>query len=451
MIQVEQKNIYSGPRGIAIKILNRVERTDAYLDKLLDNELKSNELSDLDKNLLNEIVHGVIRWKLRLDWVLNGFYHGTYIKAEINLKNALRVAAYQILFLDKIPHHAAVNESVEFVKRLNGEKAANLVNAVLRNIIRNLGNINYPPEDQDYSHYLSIYYSHPSWMVKKWLSRFGKEETQKLLLANNQIPPISIRINRLKIETNQFLKLLDEYKISYLGSEYINYFLRVNNLQELVEKKLFGAGYFTIQDESSALPVILLDPKPGEIVIDLCAAPGGKSTHIAELMQNSGKVIAVDKYTQKLNLLQKSCDRLGIKIVELVIADATELQIEPADKVIADVPCSGLGVLRKKPDIKWKRDSSDINDLTDYQNKILNNAANLVKPGGVLVYSTCTIEPEENYQVVEKFLASHPYFVLDNASKYINDNLVNSMGFVETFPHKHYIDGSFAARMIRID
>ncbi len=444
----DQQNIYEGVRGTSIKILNRIERTDAYLDKLLDTELRNKDVSDLDKSLLNEIVHGVIRWKSRLDWVINGFYHGNYVKSEINLKNALRVATYQILFLEKIPHHAAVNEAVEFIKRLNGEKAANFVNAVLRTIIRNIDAIKFPDPEMDAVHYLGVYYAHPAWMVKKWLARFGFENTQKLLLANNQIPEITIRINRLKIEPAKFLSNLEEAKLLYQGSEYIDYYLRVRNLSELSELNYFQSGYFTIQDESAALPSILLNPQPGERVIDMCAAPGGKTTHLAEMMKNQGKIIAVDKYDHKLNLIRSSCDRLGIDIVEYVVSDASELELESADKILVDVPCSGLGVLRKKPDIKWKREPDDLLKLNVFQTGLLNKAAKLLKPGGAIVYSTCSTEPEENFMIVEEFLKTHTDFVIDDAAKYTNHILVNENKCVETYPHKHNIDGSFAARLI---
>lgn len=450
ILSLEQKdNLYKGPRGLAVKILNRIERTDAYLDKLLDYEFKHKELSELDKAFLNELVHGVIRWKNRLDWILNGFYHGTFSKVEINLKNVLRVAAYQILFLDKIPNHAAVNEAVEFVKRISGEKAANLVNAVLRNIIRNINEIKYPDPSTDIVHYLSVYYSHPNWLVKRWITRYGVEETQKFLVANNQIPDISIRINRTKIDPLKFLKLLEEFNINYNGSEYIDYFVRVRSITKLIENKVYADGYFSIQDESSALPSILLDPQPGETIIDLCASPGGKSTHIAEMMQNQGKIIAIDKYSHKLNLLKRNSNRLGLDIIETKLGDAAEISLEPADRVLLDAPCTGFGVLRKKPDIKWKRDLKDILKLSEYQQKIITNAAKMVKPGGVLVYSTCTTEPEENIDVVDKFLNENPNFIIDPAQKFVNLNLVNKVGYIETLPHKHNIDGTFAVRLLK--
>jgi 16S rRNA (cytosine967-C5)-methyltransferase len=441
--------LYYGPRGTAVKILNRVERTDSYLDKVLDAELKSTDLNDLDKGLLTELVHGVLRWQNKLDWVLNGFSHGNFAKSDINVKNTLRVALYQILFLDRIPHAAAVNEGVEFIKRIRGDKPAGLVNAVLRNVIRNIEGIRYPDPNEDQIQYLSVVHSHPHWMVKRWLERFGNEETQKLLAANNERPGLSLRINRLKVEPGYFLKQLDESQIPYTGSSHIDFFVKVKGLSKIAQMELFRNGMFTIQDESGSLPCLLLGAAPGERVIDLCAAPGGKTTHIAEMMKNEGEVIAMDKYEAKLALIKAACDRLGLHNVTLRVVDDEAHHQAQADRVLLDAPCSGLGVLAKKPDIKWKRDVSDIPKLAALQSELLETAANLVKPGGVLVYSTCTIEPEENQQMVGGFLARHPDFHLEDARDFVSRALVNEEGFVETFPHRHAMDGSFAARLVK--
>ncbi|MGB6033691.1 MAG: 16S rRNA (cytosine(967)-C(5))-methyltransferase RsmB [Bacteroidota bacterium] len=442
-------SLYSGPRGTAVKILNRVDRTDSYLDKLLDAELRSPDLNDLDKGLLTEIAHGVLRWQSRLDWVLNGFSHGNFAKSEINIKNALRVALYQILFLGRVPHSAAVNEAVEFVKRIRGEKPAGLVNAVLRNIIRNMDGIRYPDRKADEIQYLSVFFAHPQWMVKRWVSRFGVEEATRLFQANNERPSLSLRINTLKIEPVSFLRQLEQQKITYTGSSHIDYFVKVKRLTRIGQMELFRNGMFTIQDESAALPGILLAPRPGDRVVDLCAAPGGKTTHIAELMKNDGEIVALDKYEAKLNLIRASCDRLGCTIVSLRVGDAMQYEQESVDKVLLDVPCSGLGVLAKKPDIKWKRDVSDIYRLREFQLQFIESAARLLKAGGVLVYCTCTTEPEENQGIVQEFLRTHPDFSLDHAGQYVSKDLVSEDGYIETFPHRHEMDGSFAARLIR--
>lgn len=447
--EMPSSTLYAGPRGTAVKILNRVERTDSYFDKLLDAELKSKEISDLDKGLLAEIVHGIMRWQGRLDWILNGFTHGNFVKSEVNVKNALRVGLYQILFLSHVPQYAAVNEAVEFIKRIRGDKFANLVNAVLRNIIRSIDNIHYPKKDDDPLLYLSVYYSHPLWMVKRWAERFDREDLERLLIANNEIPSLTLRINKLKIMPAEFLTLLDKQSIPYSGSAFIDYFLKVKSLTAIAQLNIFQSGLFSIQDESAALPVMLLAPSSGDRIIDMCAAPGGKTTYIAELMQNSGSILAVDKYESKLNLIRFSCERLGITNVELVCLDAAELQTELADKILVDAPCTGLGALRKKPDIKWKREPEDIHRLAKTQIRMLENAARLLKPGGVIVYSTCTTEPEENIHVVRAFLATHPDYRIDDAAGFVNKAVVSQEGCIETFPHRHHIDGSFAARLVK--
>jgi 16S rRNA (cytosine967-C5)-methyltransferase len=448
-VPVERPSLYGGPRGTAVKLLNRVERTDSYLDKLLDGEMKASDLSDLDKGLLTEIVHGVLRWQNRLDWVLNGFSHGNFAKSEINVKNALRVALYQILFLERIPHAAAVNEGVEFIKRIRGDKPAGLVNAVLRNIIRNMEGIRYPDPKEDIVQYLSVYYSHPHWVVKRWVARFGSEEAQKLLIANNERPALSLRINRLKTTPQKFRETLEQLQIAATPSEHLDHFVKARSLSKIGQMEIFRNGWFTIQDESAALPCLLLGPRPGERVIDMCAAPGGKTTNMAELMNNEGEVLAVDKYEAKLNLIRGSCDRLGLHNVRLLAADAATLDEGLADRVLLDAPCSGLGVLAKKPDIKWKRDVADILKLTVLQTQLIENAARLVKPGGVLVYCTCTTEPEENTGIVEAFLRRHPEFTLDDARQYLPPSFVNAAGYVETTPHRHQMDGSFAARLVK--
>ncbi|MBA4313599.1 MAG: 16S rRNA (cytosine(967)-C(5))-methyltransferase RsmB [Chlorobiaceae bacterium] len=439
--------LYAGPRGTAVKILNRVERTDSYLDKLLDVELRSKEISDLDKSLLAEIVHGVLRWQGRLDWVLNGFTHGNFSKSEVNVRNALRVALYQILFLTQVPHYAAVNEAVEFIKRIRGDKFSGFVNAVLRNIIRTLDGIHYPNPDEDLAQYLAVYYSHPLWMVKRWLPRFGREEVEKLLTANNEIPGLTLRINKLKISSAEFLSLLEKQNIQFHGSTFIDYFIKVKSLSGISQMNIFQQGFFTIQDESAALPVILLDPHPGERVIDMCAAPGGKTTFIAEMMKNEGEILAVDKYDTKLNMLKLSCDRLGVQNVRVLVADATTVETELADRILVDAPCSGLGTLRKKPDIKWKREPEDIKRMIRQQYSLLESAARMLKPGGVLVYSTCTTELEENSEMVNSFIGAHPEFYIEPANNFVNKSVVNAEGFIETMPHRHQIDGSFAARL----
>lgn len=443
----DTSNLYRGPRGTAVKILNRVERSDAYLDRVLDTEMRNTEMNELDKGLMNEIVTGVVRWQMKIDWVLTGFFHGNFTKAETNIKNALRVALYQILFLDKVPHSAAVNESVEFIKRLRGQKVADLVNGVLRNILRNLENIRYPDFKENKIQHLAVVESHPTWMVRRWVARFGYDETKKLLAANNERPDLTLRVNRLKIDFNYFLSQLEQHQIQFTRSEYLDFFVRVKHMAGIGGSDMFRQGFFVVQDESAGLVVRLLDPKPGDRVIDMCSAPGGKATFIGELMKNVGEIVAIDRYETRLNLVKSACQRLGIANAHYIAADAATVQTAPAEKVLVDAPCSGLGVLSKKPDAKWKREPEDLINLVQIQRAILENAAKHVKPGGVLVYSTCTTEFEENYEVIQSFLTGHSEFSIESASQFVDSRIVSADGYIETFPHRNAMDGSFAIRL----
>ena len=442
-----RERLYAGPRGTAVKILNRIERSDAYLDRLLDAELRSDEMNELDKGLMNEIATGVVRWQMKLDWVLTGFFHGNFTKAETNIKNALRVALYQILFLDKVPASAAVNEGVEFIKRLRGQKVADLVNAVLRNIIRNLENIRYPDPKEDRIRHLSVVESHPGWLVNKWVSRFGYDEARQLLAANNRRPDLTLRVNRLKIQFDYFLSQLNQYQVQYTRSQYLDCFVRVQHMTGIGSSDMFRQGFFSVQDESGGLAVRLLDPRPGERILDLCSAPGGKTTFIGELMKNVGEIVSVDRYETRLNLVKNAAQRLGIANAHFVVADASSIQLPPAEKVLVDAPCSGLGVLAKKPDTKWRREPDDIRELVKLQQAILENATTLVKPGGLIVYSTCTTEPEENVDVVRSFLARHQDFSIEPAEGLVPKEVMSDGGWVETFPHRQGMDGSFAVRL----
>ena len=443
------KALYDGVRGRAVKILNRVERTDAYLDKLLDIELKDPDLISEDKALLYKIVHGVVRWMGRLDWILNGFYKGQFSKAIPNLKNGLRVALYQILFLDRVPDYAAVNEAVEFVKKLQGQKPADLTNAILRNIIKNKNNIRYPNPDEDLPGYLTAYYSHPSWMVKRYLKRFGREEVEKLLTFNNEKPFLTLKVNNLKVEQDEFKKLLKSVNLDYYQGKYLPEFFILKNLSNITSWEYFGKGYFNIQDESAGFACRLLDVEPGMRVLDLCAAPGGKSAYLAGLMHNEGEIIAIDRYESRLKILRKNMERLGITCVKTVETDAFDFTDGKFDRVLTDVSCSGSGTLRKKPDIKWKHDLLDLRRMSELQYKLLEKASTLVNDGGYIVYSTCSIEPEENFGIVGKFLENHNEFKLGDISNRFPQELIDENGCIQTLPHVHKSDGAFAAKLIK--
>lgn len=451
------KRIYNNARALAVKIIIRCERSDAYLDKLIDFELKNNELNDLDKALLNELSHGVIRWLRRLDWFLNGFYRGQYEKCLSDVKNAMRVALYQIIFLNKIPYSAAVNEAVEFIKKLRGDKHAGVVNGLLRTIIRTLDSLVWPTREIDEVNYLGIIQSHPNWMVRRWVKRFGFDDAEKLCEANNQRPMLTLRINKAKTTVEEVEHYLQQQGMVSRRGKYLDYFLHTRMMSKIYNDEYFKKGYFTIQDESAGLMSELLKADEDNLILDVCAAPGGKSSHISEIMNSKGKIISIDKYLTKVDIMKRNFERLDTKNISVyhedIQAPKSELLREnllnKVDKVLVDAPCTGLGVISKKPDIKWKREVEDILKLQTIQLEILNKASEYVKDGGALVYSTCTTEEEENQEVIYKFLAEHSEFEIDNASKYVTSEVVNEKGFVEVFPHKHGIDGAFGARLIK--
>ncbi len=440
--------LYKGVRGISVKILNRIDRTDAYLDKMLDIELKNTDLGSKDKALLYEIVHGVIRNLGRIDWVLTGFYKGKFSKCIPNVKNSMRVALYQIMFLDKVPEYAAVNEAVNFVKKLQGERSANITNAVLRSIIRSKDKIRYPKKEEDLLGFLSAYYSHPSWLVKRWLNRYGDKFTEELLQANNKRPTLTLRVNKIVTNLAEMESLLKSENILFTKGKYLPNFIQLNGISNITNWEYFKKGYFSVQDESTGFSCHLLNPKPNDRVLDLFSAPGGKTSLLADLMQNKGEIIAIDKYESRLKILEKNIKRLSITNVQTIEADALEYKDEKKfDKILLDVPCSGLGTLTKKPDIKWRRDISGIRKLTELQPRLLEKGASLLKPGGELVFSTCTIEPEENFKIIKKFLEKHDEFELVDANKYFDKLLVANNGCIQTYPNIHGVDGAFAAKL----
>lgn len=448
---IEKNNEYSpSVRQLAVKILNRYDRSDSYIDKLLSHELKHEYLILKDKALLTEIVNGVIRWRGRIDWILTGFYHGDYQKCLNLVKNSMRIALYQMLFLNRIPIPAAIYESVEVVKRIQGDKTAAIVNGVLRNIARNVDNIRFPDRSDDEVYYIAVLYSHPKWMVKRWIDRYGLEETENIMEFNNQRPYIPVRVVTVNSDLDHIKSVFETHNIKFSESVYHKDTLLLDSPRyDLTASELFKSGKITIQDPSASIATKLSNAKAGDTVIDLCAAPGGKSFLLAEMMNNEGRVLAVDKHESKLRFISEGAERLGLSIIEVIAKDSEIHKFsEEADIVFADVPCSGLGTISKKPDIKWKKEPEDILKLIPHQRKILENAAKIVKPGGVIVYSTCTIEPEENEDNIKWFLDKHPEFQIDPAEKYLPEILCKN-GCYHSIPHISRMDGAFAVRLVK--
>lgn len=445
-----QGGLFESARGTAVKLLSRYESSDSYIDKLLEAELRRSELSAADRALVTELVNGCVRWQSRLDWILTGFYHGEFAKCLPIVKNSMRIALYQMLFLSKIPPPAAINESVELVKRLKGDRHAGIVNGVLRNILRNLQNIRYPGKEENVALAHSILYAHPQWIVKRYLDRYGDAETEALLASNNHRPMLTLRVNTLRTTREAVEAFLQEHDIKYDVSTVHPMSIRINSLRDVRSTPLFEEGQVAIQDASASLAVQLAAPQPGMTVYDLCSAPGSKAVYAAELMQNTGRIVALEKYESKLRYIEENAERAGITIIEPLHGDAREFVPDAlADLVLVDAPCTGLGTLSKKPDIKWRRDVDDIRKMAVIQRSILDHAATLVRVGGALVYSTCTIEPEENTGVINAFLADNPSFELDPADAYVAAEAVVD-GMVQTLPHRHACDGAFAARLRRV-
>jgi 16S rRNA (cytosine967-C5)-methyltransferase len=440
--------LFETAREMAVKVLNRVERSDSYLDRVLDFELRNPELSRVDKAFLTELVNGVIRWKMKLDYVISQFYRGDFSKVEISIKNALRTAVYQLMFLVRIPQSAIVNETVEFVKKLRGQEQGNQVNAVLRCAIRKINNLEYPAVEEDPVKSLSTVHSFPSWLVRRFVDRFGVFETEQLLTALNEKPRLSVRVNPMRGTVDQLISEFERGGAIVSRGKFIPNFLYVEGLSRVAELGAFQCGRFAVQDESAGVVSILLDPKHGERILDACSAPGGKSTHILELTRGDVDLTCIEKYDVRARLVEAALHKTGCFKAKVIVADATTYTDQFLfDKILIDAPSTGFGLIRRKPDSKWKREQEDITQLNELQSAILENVSKLLKKDGILVYSTCTIEWQENRAVVNDFLDQHSEFVVEPADLLVDRALVGREGFVEIFPHRHDMDGGFAARL----
>jgi 16S rRNA (cytosine967-C5)-methyltransferase len=444
------------PRAICLDFLDTIERANVHPDRLLTDSFKRYRyFTSLDRAFLTELTYGVIRWRGRLDWVIRHFSKIPFEKIEPGTLNILRLGLYQILFLSRTPSSAAVNESVELAKRTRGKGGAGFVNAVLRASIRQKDEILYPEWDPDPTFHISVTQSHPLWLVQRWTKELGMEETLRICKYNNQISPLTLRTNTLKINRRDLIEKLREKELKPLPSTFSEEGILLRDPPPTSELPFLKEGLYIIQDEASQLITSVVDPKPGERILDACSAPGGKTSHMAQAMKNRGEIYALDVSKGKLDRIEEMCQRLGIKIVKrgkgnaaasLPVPDGTVF-----DRVLADVPCSGFGTLRKNPDLKWKRGEKDIKRLSELQLSILGNLSGYVKDGGVLVYSTCTIFHEENEDVVEGFLETHPEFQLDRMEKILPEKLRLFVrdGYFKTFPPRNGMDGFFAARLIK--
>lgn len=374
-------------------------------------------------------------------------------KIELEILNILRLGLYQILFLTRTPASAAVNESVELAKKIRERGGGGFVNAILRSTLREKEEILYPDLEKDPELYISVVQSHPLWLVRRWVKEFGPEETLKVCIANNQISALTLRTNTLKIHRKDLIEKLREKRLNPSPCSFSEEGILLKDPPPISGLPFLKEGLYIIQNEASQLVTFLLGPEAGERILDACAAPGGKTSHMAQKMKNEGEIYALDLNREKLNRLEESCRRLGIKMVKAVRGDAAlPLDIPRGrefDRILADVPCSGFGTLRRNPDLKWRRSEEDARRLSELQFSILSNLSGYLKEGGTLVYSTCTVFHEENEDVVEKFLNEHPGFRLDRIIEILPEKYYSFIknGYFKTFPPRDEMDGFFVARL----
>lgn len=403
---------------------------------------------------MTELVYGTLRWRGKIDWIISQFSKIPTKRITPPILNIIRLGVYQLLFLDKIPSFASVNESVTLAGQWGHRGQAAFVNANLRSINRARDRLEYPDLGRDPALHISVVYSHPLWMIKRWLKRFGSDVTIELCKSNNETPPLTIRTNTLKVSRQKlFHELMEEVEEISLCTRSLEG-IDIKGVSDIRALPSFLRGWFQVQDEASQLISHILSPMPGQKILDACAAPGGKTTHLAQLMENSGDIYALDSNISRLKLLEESCKRLGITNVNVFKGDAS-YPLEFREKfhgILVDAPCSGLGTLRRNPDSKWKKKKEDIVFLSRLQLSILNNLADYVKESGVLVYSTCTLAPEENEEIIESFLQTNPAFRLADISELLPPpyvDMIDDRGFFHSFPHLHHMDGFFAARLIK--
>ena len=441
-----QNMTLSPARKTAVDILQRVETDKSYAANLLASEM-ADRLSPVDRRLTYELVLGVLRWQSQLDYLIEQLSGRSVKKLDLAVLLALRIGLYQIRFLSRIPDSASVNESVELVKRSRYKSAAGFVNALLRKSIKDSDDI-LARLDSDSPDDISIKFSHPRWLIERWTGQSGLAATKELAAANNQPPPVTFRLNQFKSSIEKATQLLAESGIEFVASDLCPGAFRTTHGAAGSLKELADSGVIYFQDEGSQLVASLVNAQPGESILDLCAAPGSKTTALSASMNNGGRIIACDLHSHRLSLLKRTCGVLGVSNINPVVVDAAhrlpftdEIKF---DRVLVDAPCSGTGTLRHNPEIKWRLMPEQMPELGILQSQILSNAAEHVKPGGRLVYSTCSLEREENEDVVTQFLQNHKEFELQQPEN-LNQTVLTKQGFIRTYPNRHSCDGFFAA------
>lgn len=444
-------------RKIAYKVLMDIEINKNYSNISLNSHLDKEKIDDRDRGLVTELVYGVIENKRYIDYMINKLSKIKVRKMQHSVKTILRMGVYQIVFLDRVADYAAINESVNMMKKID-KKSSSFVNAILRNVSRQKEEIFKIKEDT--SDNIAIKYSYEKWIVDRLIEEHGKEKAKKIIKSLDEKPKLYIRINKSKAYRHESYEDMLEFIISNLSAEQIvarkvdgfDEALEVENFKNIEKNIMFRKGYISIQDISSMLVAKVLNPKENSKVLDVCAAPGGKSTHIAEIMNNTGEVVSQDIYDHKIKLIDGYAKRLGLKNIRSEKSDATVLNedyVEKFDYVLSDVPCSGIGIVRRKPEIKYKSEE-DVNNLPDIQMNILKNASSYVKSGGTLIYSTCTIFKEENIDVIKKFLEENKNFTLESIQNIDINKETLDEGYINIYPYENNMDGFFICKMKKI-
>ena len=409
-------------REIALKTLYKIDKEEAYSNIALDENIKENKnkLDDRDTGFISEIVYGVTSWKLTIDEIIKKYSKLKLKKISPWILNILRMGIYQIIFLDKVPKSAAVNESVNLAKRYGHKGSSDFVNAILRKVDKkdyeSFAEIENPIER------ISKTTSMPVWIIEELLKENDIKKVEEICKASNIKPKVTIRINCLKTNKEELENLLKEINITFQEGK-LEDFLILEKAKNIEQLDLFKQGYFTVQDEGAGLIAKIVNPKPNERILDACSSPGGKTTYMAELMEDKGEIIAWDLHPHRVQLVEKNAKRLDIHMIKAECQDAMiykEEYKEKFDKILLDVPCLGMGVLKRKPDIKWKRKAEDIKEITQIQQNILETCSKYLKPKGQMVYSTCSIFQEENDKVIEKFLKNNQNFEYVKISKIEN-------------------------------
>ena len=439
------------PRKIALEALYKIDNEEAYSNIVLDELLNKNRnaLSNKDINFISELLYGVTTWKLTLDTIIQKYSKIKIKKISPWVINILRMGAYQIVFLDKVPKSAAVNESVNLCKKY-GVKSVGFVNAILRKIEKK----DYLElfEIKDEIEKISKTNSMPQWIVKELAKEFDTEKVNEICENSNLKPKLTIRVNNLKTTKNELIKKLQSKKIE-VEEGILEDFLYLKNVKNITKLEEYKQGLFTMQDESAGLTALVLNPKEGENILDCCSAPGGKTTYIAEIMNNNGNIIAWDLYKKRLEKVKENSKRLGINIIKTEVNDATILKeeyIEKFDKILIDAPCLGLGVIKRKPDIKWQRKFEDIIEISKIQEKILNICSKYLKKGGILVYSTCSIIQAENDIIIQNFINDSIFDLeeINNINISKIENKIERKGVKKLYPNEK-MDGFFIAKLIK--